>query len=51
LNLKRKYVQTRGHNILYSEMETAIKEMRDKMATADDDIPWDLLILLGGDGL
>jgi hypothetical protein len=32
-------------------LETAVKEMTDKMATADDDVPWDLLILLGGDGL
>jgi hypothetical protein len=37
--------------ILRSEMEKAIKEMRDKKATGDDDVPVDSLKLLGDDGL
>jgi hypothetical protein len=32
-------------------VEKAIKEMRDKKATGDDDVPGDLLKLLGEDGL
>jgi hypothetical protein len=32
-------------------MEKAIKEMRDKKATGDDDVPGDVLKLLGEDGL
>jgi hypothetical protein len=32
-------------------METAIKEMRDKKATGDDDVPKDVLRLLGEDSL
>jgi hypothetical protein len=32
-------------------VEKAIKEMRDKKATGDDDIPGDVLKLLGEDGL
>jgi hypothetical protein len=32
-------------------MEKAIKEMRDKKATGDDDVPGDVLTLLGEDGL
>jgi len=35
---------------LCSELEKAVKEMRDKKAT-DDDVPGDVLILLGEDGL
>jgi hypothetical protein len=37
--------------ILQSEVEKAIKEMRDKKATGDDDVPGDVLKLLGEDGL
>jgi hypothetical protein len=32
-------------------VETAIKEMRDKKATGDDDVPGDVLRLLGEDSL
>ena len=32
-------------------MEKAVKETRDKKATGDDDVPGDVLKLLGGDGL
>jgi hypothetical protein len=32
-------------------VEKAIKEMRDKKATGDDDVPGDVLILLGEDSL
>ena len=32
-------------------MEKAIKEMRNKKATGDDDVPGDVLKLLGEDGL
>jgi hypothetical protein len=32
-------------------VEKAIKEMRDKRATGDDDVPGDVLKLLGEDGL
>jgi hypothetical protein len=41
----------KGPYILQSEVEKAIKEMRDKKATGDDDIPGDVLKLLGEDGL
>jgi hypothetical protein len=37
--------------ILQSEVENAIKEIRDKRATGDDDVPGDVLKLLGEDGL
>jgi hypothetical protein len=40
----------KGPYILQSEVEKAIKEMRDK-ATGDDDVPGDVLKLLGEDGL
>jgi hypothetical protein len=33
---------------LQSEVEKAIKEMRNKKATVDDDVPDDVLKLLGG---
>jgi len=36
---------------LQNEKETAIKEMRDKKATGDDDEPEDVLRLLGEDSL
>jgi hypothetical protein len=37
--------------ILHSEVVKAIKETRDKKATGDDDVPGDVLRLLGEDGL
>jgi len=36
---------------LQSEVEKAIKEMRNKQATGDDDVPGDVLKLLGEGGL
>jgi hypothetical protein len=36
---------------LQSELERAIKEMRDKTATGDNDVPGDVLKLLGEGGL
>jgi glycosylphosphatidylinositol transamidase (GPIT) subunit GPI8 len=41
----------KGPHILSSEMEKAIKEMRDKKATGDDDVPVEALRLLGDGGL
>jgi hypothetical protein len=41
----------KGPHILRSEVEKAIKEMRDKKATGDDDVPVEVLKLLGEDGL
>jgi hypothetical protein len=38
-------------HILHSEVEKAIKEMRDKKAAGDDDVPVKALKLLGDDGL
>ena len=38
----------KGPYILQSEMEKAIKEMRNRKATGDDDVPGDVLKLLGG---
>jgi hypothetical protein len=40
----------KGPHILRSEVEKAIKEMRDKKATGDD-VPVEALKLLGDDGL
>jgi hypothetical protein len=40
-----------GKRILQSEVEKAMKEMRDKKATGNDDVLGDVLILLGEDGL
>jgi hypothetical protein len=37
--------------VLQSEVGKAIMEMRDKKATGDDDVPGDVLRLLGEDGL
>ena len=37
--------------ILQSEVEKAIKEMRNRKATGDDDVPGDVLKLLGEDDL
>ena len=41
----------KGPYILQSEVEKAIKEMRNKKATRDDDVPGDVLKLLGEGGL
>jgi hypothetical protein len=41
----------KGPCILQSEVEEAIKEMRDKKATGDDEVPEDVLKLLGEDAL
>ena len=41
----------KGPYILQSEVEKAIKEVRDRRATGDDDIPGDVLKLLGEGGL
>ena len=41
----------KGPYILQYEMEKAIKEMRNKKATGDDDVPGDVLKLLGEGGL
>jgi hypothetical protein len=41
----------KGPYILQSEVEKAIKEMRNKKATGDDDVPGDSLKLLGEGGL
>ena len=40
-----------GNCIIYFSMGKAIKEMRDRRATGDDDIPGDVLKLLGEGGL
>ena len=37
----------KGPYILQGEVEKAIKEMRNKKATGDDDVPGDVLKLLG----
>jgi hypothetical protein len=37
----------KGPYILQSEVKKAIKEMRNKKATGDDDVPGDVLKLLG----
>ena len=41
----------KGPYILQGEVEKAIKEMRNRKARGDDDIPGDLLKLLGEGGL
>jgi hypothetical protein len=41
----------KGPYILQSEVEKAIKEMRNKKATGDDDVPGDVFKLLGEGGL
>jgi hypothetical protein len=41
----------KGPYILQSEVEKAIKEMRNQKATGDDDVPGDVLKLLGEGGL
>jgi len=37
--------------ILHSEVEQVVKEMRDRKAVGDDDVPGDVLKLLGEGGL
>jgi len=41
----------KGPHILQSEVEKAIKEMRNRKSTEDDDIPGDVLKLFGKGGL
>jgi hypothetical protein len=41
----------KGPYILQSEVETAIKEMKNKKATRGDDVPGDVLKFLGESGL
>jgi hypothetical protein len=41
----------KGPYILQCEVEKAIKEMRNRKSTGDDDVPGDMLKLLGGGGL
>jgi hypothetical protein len=41
----------KGPYILQSEVEKAIKEMRNKKATGDDDVPRDVLKILGEAGM
>jgi len=44
-------MQTRRAHVLRSEVEKAIKEMRNKKATGDDDVHGDVFKLLGEGGL
>jgi len=44
-------VNKKGSYILQSEVEKAVKQMRDKEATGDDDAPGDVLEMLGEDGV
>jgi len=44
-------IDEKGPYILQSEVEKAIKKMRNKKATRDDDVPGDVLKLLGEGGL
>ena len=41
----------KGPYVLQSEVEKSIKEMRNEKATGDDDVPGDVLRLLGEGGL
>ena len=43
--------EEKGQHILQSEVEKAIKEIRNRKANGDDDIPGDVLKLLGEGGL
>ena len=45
------YIDEKGPYILQSKVEESIKEMRNREATGDDDIPGDVLKLLGEGGL
>jgi hypothetical protein len=52
LNLKKDVdTDEKGPYILQSEVEKAVKEMRNRKATGDDDVPGDVLKLLGGGDL
>ena len=53
LGVKPEEVDTdeKGPYILQSEVEKAVKEMRNRKATGDDDVPGDVLKLLGQGGL
>jgi len=44
-------VNKKGSYILQSEVEKAVKQMRDKEATGDDDAPADVLEMLEEDGV
>jgi hypothetical protein len=44
-------VDKKGSYILQSEVEKAVKDMRDKEATGDDDVPGDVMEMLGEDGV
>ena len=44
-------MQMRKAHILHREVVKAIKEMKDKKAIGNDDVPGDVLKLLGEDGL
>jgi hypothetical protein len=43
--------ERKGPYILQSEVEKAVTEMKDKKATGDDDVPEEVLKLMGGNGL
>jgi hypothetical protein len=45
------YADEKGPYILQSEVEKAIKEMRNKKSTGDDDVPGDMFKLFGEGGL
>jgi hypothetical protein len=46
------YAEEKGPYLLHSEVEKAIKELKDKKAVGDnEDVPWDVLRSLGGAGL
>ena len=44
-------VDKKGFYILQSEVEKGVKDMREKEATGDDDVPGDVLEMLGEDGV
>jgi hypothetical protein len=44
-------MQMRKAHILHREVVKAVKEMKDKKAIGNDDVPGDVLKLLGEDGL
>ena len=44
-------IDEKGPYILQSKVEKAVKEMRNRKATGDDDVPGDVLKLLGEGGL
>jgi hypothetical protein len=51
IELEEVNIDEKGPYILQSEVEKAIKEMRNGKATGDDDVPGDVLKLLGQGGL